>query len=113
MRPGRAATWSLPSRTRPTTRSRPGRCLRRRYDDRAEPRVPPFVMDRPVLHAFVSELAEHERLAEFADALPARARVSEAALPVVLASLYEKLERPLVCLLPEDADARDAAEAAA
>jgi transcription-repair coupling factor (superfamily II helicase) len=70
-------------------------------------------MDRPVLHAFVRELAEHERLAEFAEALPARARVSEAALPVVLASLYEKLERPLVCLLPEDADARDAAEAAA
>ncbi len=70
-------------------------------------------MDRPVLHAFVRELAEHERLAEFVEALPARARVSEAALPVVLASLYEKLERPLVCLLPEDADARDAAEAAA
>ncbi|HVH51275.1 MAG TPA: CarD family transcriptional regulator, partial [Gaiellaceae bacterium] len=70
-------------------------------------------MDRPVLHAFVSELVEHERLAEFADALPAKARVSEAALPVVLASLYEKLERPLVCVLPEDADARDAAEATA
>ena len=70
-------------------------------------------MDRPVLHAFVSELVEHERLAEFADALPSKARVSEAALPVVLASLYEKLERPLVCVLPEDADARDAAEAAA
>ena len=70
-------------------------------------------MDRPVLHAFVRELAEHERLAEFVEALPARARVSEAALPVVLASLYERLERALVCLLPEDADARDAAEAAA
>ena len=52
----------------------------------AEPQVPPVVMDRPVLHAFVRELAEHERLAEFAEALPARARVSEAALPVVLAS---------------------------
>ena len=59
-------------------------------------------MDRPVLHAFVRELAEHERLAEFVEALPARARVSEAALPVVLASLYERLGRPLVCLLPED-----------
>jgi transcription-repair coupling factor (superfamily II helicase) len=70
-------------------------------------------MDRPVLHAFVSELVENERLAEFADALPAKARVSEAALPIVLASLYERLERPLVCILPEDADARDAAEAAA
>src|SRR5437016_1654015 len=70
-------------------------------------------MDRPVLHAFVRELAEQERLPEFAEALPARARVSEAALPVVLAALFERLERPLVCLLPEDEDARDAAEAAA
>jgi len=35
---------------------------------------------------------------------------SEAALPIVLASLHERLERPLVCLLAEDADARDAAE---
>src|SRR3989440_1954327 len=70
-------------------------------------------MDRPVLHAFVRELADDGRLAELAEALPARARVSEAALPVVLASRHERLERPLVCLLPEDADARDAAEAAA
>src|SRR5260221_243119 len=59
------------------------------------------------------ELAEEGRLAEFAEALPTRARVSEAALPIVLASLHERLERPLVCLLAEDADARDAAEAAA
>src|SRR5438876_1193569 len=70
-------------------------------------------MDRPVLHTFVRELADGERLAEFAEALPTRARVSEASLPVVLAALHERLERPLVCLLPEDADARDAAEAAA
>ncbi|MDX6580737.1 MAG: hypothetical protein QOJ47_2286, partial [Gaiellales bacterium] len=70
-------------------------------------------MDRPVLHAFVREVAEHERLGELAESLPTRARVSEASLPVVLASLHERLERPLVCLLPEDADARDAAEAAA
>ncbi len=70
-------------------------------------------MDRPVLNVFVRELVELERLGEFAAALPARARVSEAALPVVLASLHELLERPVVCLLPEDADARDAAEAAA
>jgi transcription-repair coupling factor (superfamily II helicase) len=68
-------------------------------------------MDRPVLHALVRELVEHERLGELADSLPARARVSEAALPVLLASLHERLQRPLVCLLPEDADARDAAEA--
>jgi transcription-repair coupling factor (superfamily II helicase) len=70
-------------------------------------------MDRPVLHAFVRELVEHERLGELADAPPVRARVSEAALPVLLASLYERLASPLVCVLPEDADARDAAEAAA
>jgi transcription-repair coupling factor (superfamily II helicase) len=70
-------------------------------------------MDRPVLHAFVRELVELERLGELVEALPTRARVSESALPVLLASLFEKLERPLVCLLPEDADARDAAEAAA
>ncbi len=70
-------------------------------------------MDHPVLHAFVREVAGLERLTELVEAMPARARVSEAALPVVLASLYEKLGRGLVCLLPEDADARDAAEAAA
>jgi transcription-repair coupling factor (superfamily II helicase) len=70
-------------------------------------------MDRPVLHAFVRELVAHERLQAFAEALPIRARVSEPALPLLLASLHDHLGRPLVCLLPEDADARDAAEAAA
>ena len=72
-------------------------------------------MDRPVLHAFVRELAEHERLGQLAAlcAQGTRARVSEAALPLVLAALHGKLERPLVCLLPEDADARDAADAVA
>jgi transcription-repair coupling factor (superfamily II helicase) len=70
-------------------------------------------MDRPVLHAFVRELVELERLGELVEALPTRARVSESALPVLLASLFERLERPVICLLPEDADARDAAEAAA
>src|SRR2546428_530792 len=71
------------------------------------PPVPPFVMDRPALHTFVREVAEYERLGELAEALPTGARVSDAALPVVLAALHERLERPLVCLLPEDADARD------
>jgi transcription-repair coupling factor (superfamily II helicase) len=70
-------------------------------------------MDRPVLHAFVRELVEYERLAELAEALPTRARVSEPALPVLLSSLHERLERGLVVLLPEDADARDAADGAA
>src|SRR5690348_5219886 len=69
-------------------------------------------MDRPVLHAFIRELVEHERLVELADAQPTRARVSEPALPLLLASLHERLQGGLVVLLPEDADARDAAEAA-
>ena len=70
-------------------------------------------MDRPVLHAFVRELAESEHLAELADTLPTRVRVSEAAVPLLLASLHERMGRGLVVLLPEDADARDAAEGAA
>jgi transcription-repair coupling factor (superfamily II helicase) len=69
-------------------------------------------MDRPVLHAFVRALAAHDRFAAFAAALPARARVSEPALPLLLATLHDQLARPLVCVLPEDADARDAADAA-
>jgi transcription-repair coupling factor (superfamily II helicase) len=83
-------------------------------------RVPSIVMDRPVLHPFVRELVELERLQEFVQALPSRARVSEPALPLVLpalplllAAVHEELGRGLVVLLPEDADARDAAEAAA
>src|ERR671935_1005521 len=75
--------------------------------------VPPFVMDRPILSAFVRELLEHDRLHAFAEALPARARVSEPALPLVVAALHERLARPLAVLVPEDADARDLAEAAA
>jgi transcription-repair coupling factor (superfamily II helicase) len=70
-------------------------------------------LDRPVLHILVQQLVDDERLVAFAEALPERARVSEASLPILLATLHERLERPLVCLLPEDADARDAAEAAA
>ncbi|HET7043887.1 MAG TPA: DEAD/DEAH box helicase, partial [Gaiellaceae bacterium] len=70
-------------------------------------------MDRPVLHAFVRELLELERLQQLADALPTRARVSESVLPLVVAALHERLGRPLVCLVAEDSDARDLAEAAA
>jgi transcription-repair coupling factor (superfamily II helicase) len=69
-------------------------------------------MDRPVLHPLVTALAGSERLRDFAAALPARARVSEPALPLLLAALHEQLGRALVLLAPEDADARDAAEAA-
>ncbi len=87
------------------------------YDEGAEPGVPSFVMDltdtaRPVLHPLVQELLDDERLTAFATALPAAARVSEPALPLLLAALHEHLGRSLVVLLPEDADARDAAEGA-
>src|SRR5919201_6001578 len=76
-------------------------------------RVRPFAVDRPILHPFVRELRESERLRTFAEALPAPARVSEPALPLVLAALHEELDRGLVLLAAEDADARDAAEGAA
>ncbi len=70
-------------------------------------------MDRPLLYSLVERLRAHERLQEFAAALPARARVSEPVLPLVLAALHDELKRGLIVVLPEDADARDAAEAAA
>src|SRR5439155_5430924 len=72
--------------------------------------VRPFVMDLPILHPFVAELRESDRLSAYAEAFPAPARVSEPALPLVLAALHEQLDRPLVLLAPEDADARDLAE---
>src|SRR3954465_1362699 len=80
-------------------------------------RVRPVVMDRPVLHSLVERLRAEERLTEFAAALPARARVSEPVLPLVLAGLHSELNgrepgRGLIVVLAEDADARDAAEAA-
>jgi transcription-repair coupling factor (superfamily II helicase) len=77
--------------------------------------VPGALPGLPTLLPLARELADSERLAAFADELPraAAARVSEAALPLLLAALHLHLDRALVCLLPEDADARDAAEAAA
>src|SRR5882762_6984396 len=74
-------------------------------------------MDRPVLFSLVERLRAEERLVQFAAALssagqPARARVSEPVLPLVLAALHEEVGRGLIVVLPEDADARDAAEAA-
>ena len=69
-------------------------------------------LQRPILHPLLAEVRESDRLREFAQALPARARVSEPALPLVVAALHEELGRALVLLAPEDADARDAAEAA-
>src|SRR5436305_8497190 len=74
--------------------------------------VRPNVMDRPVLYSLVERLRAEERLLGFAAALPARARVSEPVLPLLLAALHEEVGRGLIVLLPEDADARDAADAA-
>jgi transcription-repair coupling factor (superfamily II helicase) len=68
-------------------------------------------MVRPVLHAFVRELAGHERLARLAASLPARARVSEPALPLLLSALHERLQRALAVLVADDEGARDLAEA--
>jgi transcription-repair coupling factor (superfamily II helicase) len=67
---------------------------------------------KPVLHPLVEQLLADERLLAYAEALPAAARVSEPALPILLAALHEHLGRALVVLLPDDADARDAAEGA-
>src|SRR4051794_23628342 len=71
------------------------------------------VEQRPVLYALVRELLKWERFQEFAEALPTRARVSEPALPILVAALHQQLDRPLTLLVPEDTDARDVAEAAA
>jgi transcription-repair coupling factor (superfamily II helicase) len=72
--------------------------------------VPAVCMDPTPLHAFIAELAASERFQAFTKSLPGRARVSEPALPLVLAALHEELGRGLLILLPEDTDARDAAE---
>src|SRR5262245_56088596 len=69
-------------------------------------------MDRTPLTPFVDALLAHERFETFVSALPARARVSEPVLPLVLAALHARLDRGLLVLLPEDADARDAADGA-
>ncbi|MBW3593612.1 MAG: hypothetical protein KY396_07945, partial [Actinobacteria bacterium] len=65
----------------------------------------------PVLHALARELAESERLRAFVDS-PAAARVSEPLLPLFLSAVFLTQGGPLVCLLADDADARDVAEAA-
>jgi transcription-repair coupling factor (superfamily II helicase) len=73
----------------------------------------PTLSSPPVLYSLVERLRADDRLREFAAALPARARVSEPALPLLLAALHDELGRGLVVLLSEDADARDAAEGVA
>ena len=64
------------------------------------------------LAAFVEELRRTERFQALVRTLPTRARVSEPVLPLVLAALHAELGRSLLVLLPEDADARDAADGA-
>src|SRR5579872_3343448 len=69
-------------------------------------------MDRPILHPLLERLRADERLTAFAAALPTRARVGEPGLALLLAALHEELGRGLCVLLPDDTDARDAAEGA-
>jgi transcription-repair coupling factor (superfamily II helicase) len=78
----------------------------------AEPRVPSLVMDQPALHVLARRFAESERLRAFV-ADPLAARVSEPLLPLFLAAVWLEREAPLVCVLPDDAVARDTADAAA
>jgi transcription-repair coupling factor (superfamily II helicase) len=65
----------------------------------------------PALEVLARELAESERLRAFVER-PGPARVSEPLLPLFLAATWIARPGPLVCLLADDADARDAAEAA-
>jgi transcription-repair coupling factor (superfamily II helicase) len=66
----------------------------------------------PALAPVARALAEGERLAALV-ADPADTRVSEPILPLFLAAFHLARGGPLVCLLPDDAQARDAAEGAA
>jgi transcription-repair coupling factor (superfamily II helicase) len=62
------------------------------------------------LSGFVETLVDSERFRAFADDFPANARVSEPALPLLLAAIHRDLGRSLVCLIAEDEEARDVAE---
>ena len=75
--------------------------------------IPASRMDptRSALSGLVAELASNDRFRAFLDDFPASARVSDPALPLILAALHQALDRPLVCLLAEDEEARDTAEA--
>ncbi len=63
------------------------------------------------LAGLVDALASSERFRAFAEDFPANARVSEPALPLLLAALHRELARQVVCLLADDEEARDVAEA--
>ncbi|MGH3027847.1 MAG: CarD family transcriptional regulator, partial [Gaiellaceae bacterium] len=74
-------------------------------------------MDRPTstettaLTPIARVLAEGDRMRELLDD-PGETRVSEPILPLFLAALHLARGGPLVCVLPDDAQARDAAEGA-
>jgi len=63
------------------------------------------------LSGLVDALSSSERFRAFAGDFPTNARVSEPALPLLLATLHREVAGPLVCLLAEDEEARDVAEA--
>jgi transcription-repair coupling factor (superfamily II helicase) len=63
------------------------------------------------LAGLVDELARSERFRAFLEDFPVNARVSEPALPLVLAALHRELATPLVCLVADDEEARDVTEA--
>ncbi len=65
----------------------------------------------PALAPLADELAESQRLLAFL-ADPGDARVSEPLLPLFLAALLQARGGPLACVLPDDAQARDVADAA-
>ena len=59
----------------------------------------------------MAELAASEPFRAFLDDFPASARISEPALPLLLATLHTTRAGALLCLFPEDEQARDAADA--
>jgi transcription-repair coupling factor (superfamily II helicase) len=67
--------------------------------------------EHPPLAPLVAELASSEPFRAYLEAVPAPARVSEPALPLLLAALFEELGGSLLVLVPEDEDARDLSEA--
>jgi transcription-repair coupling factor (superfamily II helicase) len=68
-------------------------------------------MDRPTLFPLLERLRADARLPALAHALPTRVRVAEPVLALLLAALHVELDRGLSVLVPDDADARDLAEA--
>jgi transcription-repair coupling factor (superfamily II helicase) len=68
-------------------------------------------MDRPALNVIALRFAESEQLHAFVEQ-PQPARVSEPLLPLFLAAVWLELGGPLIVVLPDDAEARDVAEAA-